>query len=146
MNRAAATGTLMVVLGALWACKKDPPEETELPTPLATEPAEASVMEPTVPTAETPAAPEATVATPTPAPGAAPKATATTTATTKPTTSAPSATPTATGPSQACLSKCQAALATCLTPTPVEGGLPKMPDPTACQTAFSDCQTACQQK
>ncbi|WP_104981493.1 hypothetical protein [Sorangium cellulosum] len=45
---------------------------------------------------------------------------------------------------EACATKCQSILQSCLTPTfPADGGLPKLKDPKACEASFNACHTAC---
>jgi len=56
----------------------------------------------------------------------------------------PDAATTGGGNFQACLAKCQAALAGCLTPQPgKDGGLPTLGDPSKCNAARDACQAAC---
>ncbi|WP_437682457.1 hypothetical protein [Sorangium sp. So ce131] len=45
---------------------------------------------------------------------------------------------------EACATKCQSILQSCLTPTfPADGGLPQLKDPKACEASFESCRSAC---
>ncbi|MCA9592907.1 MAG: hypothetical protein KC776_06335 [Myxococcales bacterium] len=146
----ATTVTLAAVLLALLACKKSsdpsPSASAELPSGGSPTPVEPEVPAPTATATDTTAAPTTpTPTTVTPTPTTTATAKPTTTATTS-STAAPSATATTTapaGPSKACVEKCQSVLQVCLTPKATDGGFPQMADPTKCQQAFTDCQSAC---